>query len=143
MPSQLLTLFQAAEQAFNNAPATGDYNNLAEYLHHSVTMKRVDDPSSVMGIANVIFYLNSTQVVRAPRLVAGTFAEWPANTDLEIRATIIRGTGTYRDNSVPYNDVTNTPVPVSTPINVHYIFSFVRKTIKDKWQIINAIATPT
>jgi hypothetical protein len=141
--SQLLTMFARACTAFNNAPNTpGNYNNLLRYLHHDVTIKRVDDPTTVVGIANVIYYLNSTQVIKAPQLIVANSTEWPVPTDPEIRATI-RGDGTYQDNSVAYVDVTGANHLPSNPFNIHYLFGFTRKTANDFWLLINAVATPT
>jgi hypothetical protein len=142
--SQLLTRFTEAYTAFNNGPNNrpDNYNNLLRYLHHDVRIKRVDDPTTVVGIANVIYYLNSTQVDRAPRLSVTNSTEWPLNTDPEIRATI-RGNGTYQDNSVAYVDVTGNRHGPSEAFDIYYLFSFTRKTPSDLWLLINAVATPT
>jgi hypothetical protein len=141
--SQLLMMFDAAKEAFNLAPSvSGHYNNLLIYLHHGINLKRVDDPTTVVGIANVIYYLNSTQVLKAPKFIPNTRVEWPpANTDNEIRATV-RGKGTYQDSTVVYEDVNGDDVLVPDPLDVHYLFSFARKKTTERWLLINAVATP-
>ena len=145
MPTQLGTMFMNAVNAFNAAPTLQPeyYENLLPFLHHSILMKNVDDPTTVSGIANAIFYLNSSQVIRKPIFTPdyANAKELPANSDPNIRATI-KGPATYQDHSVAYPDVNGNPVAVTNPIPVTYLFSFTRKTPNDLWLLINALATP-
>ncbi len=137
MPTQLYTAFNNAVGFFNN----GNYNTLLQYLHDTIIMKRVDDPTSVIGVGNVIAYLNGLQAPLRPVFTPTTQTEWSptANSDNAVHANM-SGSGTYQDNSLAYTDVLGNPHLPSTAFPVQYVFTYRRKTTSDFWLLVNATA---
>lgn len=110
---------------------SGKYDQLAPLLRPDVIMKKVDDPDSVVGIGNVISYLNSQQKPLLPQFDPDGVSEFPQPSDAAMHG-VISGQGTYQDISIG---------PGSTlPFPVRYSFTFTRKNTSAMWLLIHASA---
>jgi len=102
-----------------------NYNELGKRFDVDVIMKRLDDPGSVVGIGNVLVYLNENQAQKRPRFE-------PVNVETPITwasGTVgqISGTATYLDKQ---GDSQTTPV--------RFTFTFARADNKEDWLLVNA-----
>jgi hypothetical protein len=124
MATQLLQAFKQASELFN----AGKYDELGAMLSSNVILKRVGDPGSIVGIGNVLGYLNTHQKSQQPQ-----FLNDRIQAQIE-KATqgIIGGTAEYR----------NKPGDRET-IPVQFTFVFVRNDPNDDWMLTNLFAVPT
>ena len=63
MSTDLRQAFKTACDLFNDAK----YNDLGPLVDIDIVMKKVDDPGSIVGIGNVITYLNLQQAQQQPQ----------------------------------------------------------------------------
>lgn len=125
MSKNLQQAFKEACDLFNDAK----YNDLLPLLDIDIILKRVDDPGSVVGIGNVIAYLNGHQADQQPQFEL-VKTETVRGED-EINGQI-SGTAHYQDNKHK-----------NTKILVRFTFTFARNDVSSDWMLINAFAAPT
>ena len=65
MSTNLQKSFDTAYALFN----AGKYDDLRPLMHTDIILKLVDDAGSVVGLGNVITYLNGQQADRLPQFV--------------------------------------------------------------------------
>lgn len=125
MSKNLKQAFKEACDLFND----GRYNDLLPRMDIDIILKRVDDPGSVVGIGNVIAYLNGHQEDQQPQfdLVKTETVRGEDETNGQIS-----GTAHYQDNK--HED---------TKILVRFTFTFIRNDTDSDWMLINAFAAPT
>lgn|ERR1039458_6637550 len=124
MSTDLRQAFKKACDLFNDAK----YTELAPLMDIDIIMKRVDDPGSVVGIGNVITYLNGHQAELQPQ-----FEVVKAETVRGADGTMgqISGTAHYQDKK-----------HVNVKILVRFTFTFTRDDVGEDWMLINAFAAP-
>jgi hypothetical protein len=134
--SQLIDRLVAAVQIFNDPLGIGggNYDKLGPYYDEEITMGRVDDPTLKIGRERVLEYMNRTQLGKIPhfdaQIVRGSNPIEPANSD-DLSAATLAGNGTYIDRTIP---------AASPILNIIYVFTYARKTIKDDWLLLSATA---
>lgn len=117
------TFYQAAE-LFN----AGEYDKLCALFDIDAIMKRVDDPGSIVGIGNLLAYLNTHQKPLQPQLEDVKIVFQKGNDGTQ---GIVIGTARYRDAK---QDQRTIPVQFS--------FVFTRDDKDSDWLLINAFAVP-
>jgi hypothetical protein len=132
----LKELFMKELDKFNK----GHYRHLT--LHPEVIMNEVDAPYTPHSTSTgVIAYLVHYQADRLPQLVPdldpAKLVESPASLSGATHGQL-SGSGTYQDNSIPYDDPPGMTHPASKPFPVRFIFNF--KLESGIWLIINATA---
>jgi hypothetical protein len=93
-----------------------------------IIMKRVDDPGSVVGIGNVIAYLNGHQASQQPQFDGVKIETVRGANELNGQ---ISGTAYYQDKK-----------HVNTKIPVRFTFTFARQDVSEDWLLVNAFAAP-
>jgi len=126
-------LEEAFENVLNHFNAA-EYDKLLPMMDGDVIMKKVDDPGSVVGIGNVINYLNGRQKLFKPKLDV-------VNRDYrcqEFSDTVgqVSGIGKMHDKTVG-EGAKKAPVPVQ------FTFTFTRANKEETWVVINAFAART
>jgi hypothetical protein len=102
-----------------------NYDKLAERFDENIIMKKLDDPGSVIGIGNVLAYLNKNQKSKAPQFTLDDIQDvfiWGAGTIAQVV-----GTATYQDRR------TQTPTT-----EVRFVFTYSRSSVHDDWLMVNA-----
>lgn len=124
MSTDLRQAFDIACALFNE----GKYDDLRPFMHIDIIMKLVDDPGSVVGIGNVITYLNGHQATKGPRIEGTEHAKLRGEHGTLGQAI---GTGRYRDKKADHGTV-----------QIQYAFTFTRDDDQSDWMLINAFAVP-
>ncbi len=118
------------EQAFYEAIAAfnrGKYEEeLAPLLDPDIILKRVDDPGSVVGFANVMAYLRFQQGRLNPQLDVTKPAFRPPSATLGQ----VSGEGVYHDRKG------------DDGMAVRFTFTFTRADENDEWLLVNGFAAP-
>ena len=125
MSTDLHQTFEHTVALFNE----GKYNELGEFFDIDVIMKRVDDPGSIVGIGNLIAYLNTHQKSELPQFEDIKIESQRGDDDTQ---GIIVGTAKYRDKK---HDRGTIPIRFS--------FVFTREDLDGDWLLINTFAVPT
>lgn len=121
MATDLQTAFDEACRLWNEQK----YDELGKHFDVDIIMKKLDDPGSIVGIGNVLVYLNEDQAQKKPmleKIKPEEKNEWADHTVAQIS-----GTAHYRDKA---KDTTTTPVRFS--------FTFTRAKKEEDWLLINA-----
>jgi len=121
MSTDLKETFFTACDLFNRRK----YDDLRPLMHTDIIMKLVDDPGSVVGIGNVITYLNGHQATKEPK-IEGT--EHPKLRGEKGTLGQVIGTGRYRDKKG------------ADTFQIQYAFTFTRDNDKSEWMLINSFA---
>ncbi len=121
MSASLATAFGEVCNLFNRK----DYDGLAKCCDTDFIMKKVDDAGSIVGLGNVIVYLNTHQAAQNPKIEN-------VNIDKEVVDPTetfgqVSGTAEYRDKAT---DKTTTAI--------RFIFTFTRGDKDADWMLINA-----
>jgi hypothetical protein len=124
MSTDLRQAFKTACDLFNGAK----YNDLGPLVDIDIVMKKVDDPGSIVGIGNVITYLNLQQAQQKPQFEVDKI-ETVRGADGTMGQ--ISGTAHYQDKK-----------RVNVKILVRFTFTFTRDDLGDDWMLINAFAAP-
>lgn len=120
------------QQAFKQAAAlfnAGKYDELGALFHVDAIMKRVDDPGSIVGIGNLVAYLNTHQKSQQPQFEDVRIVSQRGDDGTQ---GIIIGTAKYRDKKQDHGT-----------IPVQFTFVFTRDDNDSDWLLINAFAVPT
>ena len=125
MTTNLKQAFDTAVALFNAA----QYDDLRPLMDTDIILKLVDDSGSVVGIGNVITYLNGHQATEQPQLVNINIQTIYGNNGTNGQ---ISGTAQYQDQKA-----------VNTFIDVRFTFTFSRNAITDDWLLVNAFAAPS
>jgi hypothetical protein len=125
MSTDLGRTFVEVSKLFNQAK----YDQLGRYFDIDVIMKRVDDPGSIVGIGNLMAYLNAHQKVLKPQFENVKIVSETGNKGTH---GIITGTANYRDKKRDKNT-----------IPVQFTFVFTRPDTKSDWLLAVTFATPT
>jgi len=120
----LLDAFEQACKVYN----AGEYDKLGALLDTDIIFKRVDDATSVVGIGNVIAYMNTHQKALKPQFQN---IQNLSMTGVSGTQGIVRGTAEHVDNQ--QNKKT---------IPIEFIFVFTRDDTNSSWMLINAFAVP-
>jgi hypothetical protein len=124
MSKDLMDTFKTACGLFNDSK----YDELRPLMDIDIIMKRVDDPGSVVGIGNVITYLNGKQAEKQPQFDV-------------VKIETVRGENTVNgqvSGTAYYQDQKH----LNTKIPVRFTFGFARQDVTDEWQLVNAFAAP-
>ena len=125
MSTNLQETFQQATSLFN----AGDYDGLGRIFDIDAIMKRVDDPGSIVGLGNLMAYLNTHQRPLMPQF-QNPVVQY-ATGDQGTQGIIV-GTANYLDKQ---SDRTTIPV--------QFTFVFAREDTSSDWLLVNAFAVPT
>ena len=125
MSTDLQQAFEHAAKLFNE----GSYDELGRLFHIDAIMKRVDDPGSIVGLGNLIAYLNTHQKPLNPQ-----FEDVKILSQKGVDGThgIVIGTAKYRDKKQD-----------KATIPVQFTFVFTRDDTDSDWMLINAFAVPS
>ncbi len=124
MSNDLSQTFKHATDLFNR----GSYDELGALLHIDAILKRVDDPGSVVGIGNIIAYLNTQQKSQMPQI---RDFEDVAYMGQDGTHGIVTGRAKYKDKQNDYG-----------AIPIQFAFIFTRDGTGEDWRMINAFAVP-
>lgn len=121
MKDALLRQFRDQVDLWNGT----NYDRLAERFDVNIIMKKLDDPDSVIGIGNVLTYLNKNQKPKAPQF-----------TDVYIQDTFIWGEGKVAQitGTAIYQDRRNQMARTE----VRFVFTYSRPSVHDDWLMVNA-----
>jgi hypothetical protein len=125
MSTDLQQTFEQAAKLFND----GSYDQLGRLFHLDAIMKRVDDPGSIVGLGNLIAYLNTHQKSQNPQFEDIKIQSQKGDTGTQ---GIIIGTAKYRDKKSDHGT-----------IPVQFTFVFTRDATDTDWLLINAFAVPS
>ena len=123
MAKELRQAFDQASELFN----AGNYNELGAILSSNVILKRVGDPGSIVGIGNVMAYLNTHQKSQQPQFVGP-----------KIQMQLENGTQGVIGGAAEYRIKPGDRVMVP----VQFTFVFVRNDPNDDWMLTNLFAVP-
>src|ERR1700746_2719431 len=111
--------FEQAAKLFND----GSYDQLGRLFHLDAIMKRVDDPGSIVGLGNLIAYLNTHQKPLNPQFEDVKVQSRKAENGTQ---GIVIGTAKYRDKKSDHGT-----------IPVQFTFVFSRDDTDSDWLLVN------
>jgi hypothetical protein len=129
MTTDLQTAYQNVLTQFN----AGQYNLMEQSMHTDIVIKKVVHRETVIGIGNVVTYLNSQMAPVNPVATVATVNFHPRTPANQATATIgvVHGEGTYQD------DHSGGQIPV------RFCWTFVRDATTQDWLLLNVFGHRT
>lgn len=114
-----------------------EYDELAELCDANIILKKVDDSDSIVGIGNVLVYLNKLQKPKKPQFLADQVLFKRVSRHYTLGQ--VSGTAEYTDNSTRPG---HGEKPRKPPMKVRFTFILTRASSDEKWLVANAFAVP-
>jgi hypothetical protein len=124
MSTHLKEVFDLVITHFNESK----YHELQPLMASDIIMKKVDDPGSVVGIGDVMAYLEGRQAQLKPQLTNIVYDGDPW--DQTGTMAQVSGTGQMHDKKG------------APAVPVRFTFTFTRDNEHEDWLVINAFAAP-
>src|SRR5258708_9173912 len=97
-------------------------------FEYDVIMKRVEHPGSVVGIGNVLAYLNTHQQSQKPQFV---------NVNIQLQKEAMAATHGIVSGNALFKNNQGASIPI------HFTFVFARNNPDRDWLLVNLFAVPT